>query len=72
MKRIEILTDIKHESGYFKGEIRVVTPELAGYFVGLGWAKYPDEAAIPGNTDPVTLEVQNGKHGHGAATEGVR
>lgn len=69
MKRIEMLTDVKDPDGLFlKGEIRLVSPERAGYFCGLGWAK--DVAGeIPTtapDTSPVTLEVHNGTVGHSA------
>lgn len=72
MKLIEMLTDVKHDGSYYKGEVRAVTPELAGYFVGLGWARYPGEPVAEADTAPVTLEIQNGKHGHGAANVGAK
>lgn len=74
MKRIEMLTDVKDPSGLFrKGEIRVVEPEQAGYFCGLGWAKDLGGELATGtpDTSPKTLEVQNGKHASKVSTPGV-
>lgn len=64
MKTIDILADIRHEGAqYFKGERRVVTPELAGYFCGNSWAKDVTGEIATGEPDisPKTLEVQNGQ-----------
>ena len=69
MKRIEMLTAVKDPDGLFlKGEIRLVTPERAGYFCGLGWAKDLGGELATGtpDTSPVTLEVHNGTVGHSA------
>jgi len=69
MKRIEMLTTVKEPDGTFlKGEIRLVTPERAGYFCGLGWAKDlgGELATATPDTSPVTLDVQNGTLGHSA------
>lgn len=68
MKRIEILTDVKDDGGYFKGEIRMVTPEKAGYLCGLGWARDVSGEIATGiaDTTPKTLEVQDLKVGHSA------
>jgi hypothetical protein len=67
MARIEILTDIKDDGGYYKGEIRVVTREKAGYLCGLGWAKALDEDIKTGtpDTSPKKLAVTDGKHATG-------
>ncbi len=70
MKRIEMLTDVKDAPGYLKGEIRHVTPAVAGYFCGLGWAKDLGGEIPTAVTDTTekTLEVQAGQHGHAAQT----
>lgn len=69
-KRIEMLTDVKDAPGYFKGEVRIVSVETAGYFCGLGWAKDIDGQIPTAETDTEdkTLAVDAGKHGHAAAT----
>ena len=55
---------------YVKGEEYDVPPELAGYFVGVGWA---DSDEIDGPTEPspaeVDLDVQGSSQGQ-AATDG--
>lgn len=49
---IEITTDTRTEHGsFYAGEIRKVSPEVAGYLIGNGWAK----------KHGVTLVVQNVK-----------
>lgn len=67
-KRIEMLTDVKDAPGYFKGEIRHVSPETAGYFCGLGWARDVTGEISTGEPDRTekTLSVDAGKHGHAA------
>lgn len=70
MKRIEMLTDVKHDGSYFKGEVRAVSAETAGYFCGLGWARDVSgeiTTAAPAVAD-TTLVVQNGQHVHAGAT----
>ena len=66
MKRIEILTDVKDDGGYYKGEIRMVTPEKAGYLCGVGWARDLSGELPTGTPDLTekTLAVQNAKHQH--------
>lgn len=74
MNRIEMLTDVKDPSGlYRKGEIRVVEPEQAGYFCGLGWARDlgGQLATADADTSPKTLEVQDGKHASNVSTPGA-
>lgn len=64
MKRIEMLTDVKDPPGYVKGEIRVVSPETAGYFCGLGWARDVTGEIKTGapDTSDKTLNVQSVRH----------
>jgi hypothetical protein len=64
MKRIEILTDVKDDGGYYKGEIRHVTPEKAGYLCGVGWARDLSGELPTGTPDLTdkTLSVQNATH----------
>lgn len=73
MKRIEMLTDVR-DAGlqYFKGEIRIVTPEKAGYFCGLGWARdlAGDVQTGTPDTSEKTLEVQSVRHVIAASTVG--
>jgi hypothetical protein len=73
MKRIEILQTIKHDGQVFHaGEVRMTSPELAGYFCGLGWAKA--DGLVTGNPDTSekTLEVQKSHIGHAAPQIGVK
>jgi hypothetical protein len=74
MPRIEILTDIKDDGGYFKGEIRVVSPEKAGYLCGLGWARALDNSFPTGTPDtaPKKLNVADGKHAIKPSPPGVK
>lgn len=73
MTRIEVIQTFKHGGQTFHaGEVRLVSPEDAGYFCGLGWAKSDGLATGSPDTSPKTLEVQNGKHGHGAENPGVK
>jgi hypothetical protein len=65
MKRIEILTDVKDAGErYYKGEQRMVTPEKAGYFCGLGWARDVSgeiETGAP-DTSEKQLDVHSVRH----------
>ncbi len=64
MNRIEITQTFKHGGQTFHaGEIRFVSPEDAGYFCGLGWAKAGDVPTAAPNAAPVTLEVHKGTIG---------
>lgn len=61
MKLTPINADFKHDGQqYWAGELRKLTPELHGYFTAAGWA---GEAKQSVSSEPVTLEVQTGKHG---------
>jgi len=70
--RITANQDFLHgEDRYVKGEDYDVEPELAGYFVGVGWAD-TDEDVKPTATPPpaeVDLDVQSSAQGQ-AATDG--
>lgn len=71
MKTIDMLTDVRDPSGsYFKGERRIVLPEIAYYFCAQGWARDVSGEIATGepDTSPKTLEVQNGSVGHTATT----
>jgi hypothetical protein len=73
MKRIEILQTFKHGGQTFHaGEVRLVSPEDAGYFCGLGWAKAEGIATGTPDTSEKTLEVQNVTFGHAAQSPGVK
>jgi len=75
MKRIEMLTDVKDVGQrYYKGELRMVTPEKAGYFCGLGWARDIEGELPTGSPDTSekTLGVQNGGHATAAPNAGVK
>jgi hypothetical protein len=65
MKKIQVIQTFKDDGQTFiKDEQRFVTPEKAGYYCGLGWAK--DIAGeIPlaePDTSPKTLDVHDGGH----------
>jgi hypothetical protein len=66
MKRIELLTDVRHNGSYYKGEVRVVPEDVAGLFCNAGWAKdLTGELATPApDLAEKELDVQNGTHGH--------
>lgn len=67
MKRIEVLQTFKHGGQIFHaGEVRLVTPEDAGYFCGLGWAKAEGLATGTVDTSEKTLNVHNSTIGHSA------
>lgn len=74
MKRIEMLTDVKDDGGYIKGEVRLVTAEKAGYFCGLGWARdlTGELATAAPDISEKKLEVQGSKHAAKAAKAGVK
>lgn len=74
MTRIEILTDVKDDGGYHKGEIRLVTPEKAGYLCGLGWARALEEDIPTGTPDtaPKELKVQGAVHTTTKTKPGVK
>jgi hypothetical protein len=73
MKRIEVIQTFKHDSQTFHaGEIRVVTPEAAGYFCGLGWAKADGLTTGAADTSEKTLDVQKSYIGQSASTLGVK
>lgn len=75
MKRIEVLTNFKHGSAsYWQGEVRHVSPEDAGYFCGLGWAKDLGGEIPTGilDTTEKTLDVHGSKHAAKAATVGAK
>jgi hypothetical protein len=62
MKLTPITKNFKHDGvQYYAGEVRMLPPELCGYFCNAGWAGDATPRAIP--AEPVTLEVQSGKHG---------
>jgi hypothetical protein len=74
MKFIKPLTNFSHGGvRYYEGERRCVTPEDAGYFCGVGWAKDDSEGdQIPtGEADlsEKILDVQSARH-RSAATFG--
>jgi hypothetical protein len=72
MKRIEVIQTFSHAGQMFhEGEVRLVTPEDAGYFCGLGWAKSSDHVTGALDLTPKTLEVQSGAIGHAATDVGV-
>lgn len=61
MKLTPINADFKHDGQqYYAGELRMLSPELCGYFCAAGWAG--DAPPRSASTEPVTLEVQSGKH----------
>jgi hypothetical protein len=64
MKRIEILTDVKDDGGYYKGEVRMVTPEKAGYLCGVGWARdvSGEIPTLQPDLTEKTLSVQSAQH----------
>jgi len=74
MKRIEVLTNFKDEGQFYKGEVRVVTPEKAGYYCGLGWAKDVSDGdqVATGTPDlsPKKLEVESARHASKTAIVG--
>ena len=73
MKKIEVLTRFKHAGQtFYAGELRFVTPEEAGYFCGLGWAKADGIRSGTPDTSPKTLEVHNSTLGVKSPTVGVK
>lgn len=73
MKVIHVLQLFKHGGQtYYAGEVRHVSPEDAGYFCGLGWAKSDGHETGEPDLTPKTLEVQPGQHGHAATDLGVK
>jgi hypothetical protein len=61
MKLTPITADFKHDGQqYYAGEVRMLSPELHGYFSVAGWTG--DKPAAWPKSQPVTLEVQSGKH----------
>ena len=56
-----------HEDGrYAKGKTYQVTPELAAYFVGNGWATSDQVSEEARTTIPPTLDVHSSRSGHKA------
>jgi hypothetical protein len=74
MVRIEMLTDVKDPPGYLKGEVRMVSPETAGYLCGLGWARALDGKLQTGKPDlsPKRLTLADGTHSHKPSNPGVK
>lgn len=74
MKRIEMLADVRDAPGYLKGEVRVVTPEVAGYLCGNGWAKdlAGDLATGSPDTSAKTLDVHGSGSNQAAQSPGVK
>jgi len=73
MKRIEVLQTFKHDGQTFHAsEVRLVSPEDADYFCGLGWAKAEGLSTGPPDTSEKTLEVQNSALGQSATNLGVK
>jgi hypothetical protein len=73
MKKIEVIQRFKHGGQTFHpGEVRLVTPEDAGYFCGLGWAKAEGIATGEPDTSPKTLEVHNSTNGVKSPKVGVK
>lgn len=73
MTRIEVIQTFKHGGQtYHAGEVRLVSPEDAGYFCGLGWAKAEGLAAGTPDTSPKTLEVHSSSIGQKASNPGVK
>lgn len=74
MKRIEMLTDVRDDGGYIKGEIRIVTPEKAGYFCGLGWARDLSNEIATGKQDlsDKKLDVQSVQNASKTSKIGVK
>lgn len=73
MKRIEVLQTFKHGGQTFHaGEIRMVSPEDAGYFCGLGWAKAEGLATGVADTSEKTLDVHKSYIGQKATNLGEK
>lgn len=73
MKRIEILQRFKHGGQtFYPGELRFVTPEDAGYFCGLGWAKADGIVTGELDTTPKSLEVHHSTLGVKSPKVGVK
>lgn len=51
---------------YSKGRTYDVSPELAAYFVGVGWATSDDVPESAYTTIPPTLDVSSSDHHHTA------
>ena len=73
MTKIEVLQKFKHAGQvFYPGESRFVTPEDAGFFCGLGWARADGLVTGQPDTAPKTLEVHNSTLGQAATDVGVK
>lgn len=68
MKKVTVLIDFSDDGQrFYKGEVRVVTPEKAGYYCGVGWAS-DGESTTAADLFSKTLQVQSAKHRSAAST----
>lgn len=71
MQKIEVVKLFKHDGQtYYPGEVRMVSPQDAGYFCGVGWAKSAEHETGASEPSDVTLEVQNATHNVGVKIHG--
>lgn len=63
MRFVEITTDTRTPHGpFFDGEIRKVSPEVAGYLIGNAWAK-PHNVVLDVQSVKMGLKVEDVNHG---------